>query len=302
MRLLITGGAGFIGSHLADRLVTGEHGEVVIYDNFQRGRYENLAECRGEAEIIQGDIRDREALEAAMNGVDIVFHLAAQSNVIGAVNNLDYSFSTNVIGTYEVLRAAEQARVRRVVFTSSREVYGEPEVLPVAETSPLAPKNAYGVSKATGEHYAGLFHERGLSTAVLRLTNVYGPRDFDRVLPIFIGRALDEEPLVLYGGRQVLDMVWVGTVVDALVCAGLGNELPGPVNIGSGKGLTLSEIAARVIETTGSRSTIEIAPARSVEVVRFTADLQQAQTLLGLAPVEDPLAWLPTLIPLPIGR
>lgn len=297
MRLLITGGAGFIGSHLADRLVQDGDHDVVVFDNFTRGRRANLADCAGSIDVIEGDIRDRRALSAAMDGVDMVFHLAAQSNVIGATKDLDFSFTTNVVGTYEVLRAAELAGVQRVVFTSSREVYGEPDTFPVPETARLAPKNAYGVSKVTGEHYCELFARNGLSTHVLRLSNVYGPRDFDRVIPIFLDRAGRHEDLVLYGGHQVLDLVWVGTVVEALVCAGFGEALAGPVNVASGKGTRLPEIASRIIHETGSRSELKVVPAREVEVVRFTADVQRAQDWLGLTAVDDPLAWIPQLCP-----
>ena len=124
-----------------------------------------------------------------MRGADVVFHLAAQSNVMGAVDDPDYSVTTNVIGTYNVLRAAAEAGVRRVVFTSSREVYGDPAVLPVDETRPLLAKNAYGASKVSGEAYCRTFAgTRGLEVEVVRLTNVYGPGDSGRVIPLWIKR------------------------------------------------------------------------------------------------------------------
>ena len=124
MRILVTGGAGFIGSHLVDRLVLDQAGEVTVLDNFSRGRIENLAKSQQHIHIVQGDIRDRALLQKEMIGVDLVYHLAAQSNVLGAIRDLDYSFTTNVVGTYEVLRAAAAAGVRRVIFAATSERSG----------------------------------------------------------------------------------------------------------------------------------------------------------------------------------
>ena len=158
MHILVTGGAGFIGTHLVASLLA-EGKEVSVLDNLTRGRISNTGKG---FRFVQGDIRDRETVVKAMTGVDILFHLAAQSNVMGAVTDLDYSFTTNVFGTFEVLRAAKEAGVRRVVFTSSREVYGDAAVLPVSEDAPLHAKNAYGASKVAGELYCRVFGtERG---------------------------------------------------------------------------------------------------------------------------------------------
>src|SRR5262249_25559920 len=148
--------------------------------------------------------------------------LAAQSNVMGAVYDADYAFSSNVTGTYNVLQAAKSAGVKRVLFTSSREVYGDPEQLPVQETSALRPKNGYGASNAAGEIYCHTAANEGLETSILRLANVYGTRDRDRVIPLFSQAAASGAPLTLYGGEQVLDFVWIDTVVDALIKAAFG--------------------------------------------------------------------------------
>ena len=176
-----------------------------------------------------------------MQDVSIVFHLAAQSRVLGAVENLEYSFSTNVQGTLNVLTTARDAGVKRVIFTSSREVYGDPDHLPVPETAVLLPKNVYGASKMAGEAYCHSFRKDGLETVVLRLANVYGTRDHDRVIPLFIENALQGRALIINGGNQVVDFVWIEIVIDALCAAGFEQTISTPLNIGSGKGITISD-------------------------------------------------------------
>src|SRR5579862_1132168 len=216
MKVLVTGGAGFIGSHLSRRLVKEQRASVTALDNLHRGHRENLADCRPEIHFLEADIRDPDALRRALSGIDVVYHLAAQSSVIGAAADLNYTFNTNVGGTFNLLSAAKSNGVRRVVFASSREVYGDPRHLPVLETAPVKPKNSYGASKAAGEAYCGVFGSNGLEVAVLRLANVYGPGDRGRVLPLFVESALQDRPLVLYGGQQILDFVWIDTVIAAL--------------------------------------------------------------------------------------
>lgn len=294
--ILVTGGAGFIGSHLVDVLVRENAGRIVVLDNLKRGRLANLAQSLDRIEFVNGDIRDRELMERTSQGVDLIYHLAAQSNVLGAVHDLDYSFTANVVGTIEVLRAAQKSGVRRVVFTSSREVYGDPQSLPVPETAPIAPKNAYGASKAAAEMYCRVFSADRLTVAVLRLANVYGSRDFDRVIPIFLDQALRNLPLTLYGGQQVLDFVWIDTVVQGLMGAAELPAWPGPVNVGSGVPTTILDLAARVVSKTGSSSEVRIGPARDVEVSRFVASTECMRQTLGIVPPADPLVQLPALI------
>jgi UDP-glucose 4-epimerase len=294
--ILITGGAGFIGSHLVDRLALDPSNHLIVLDNLRRGRLTNLGPITDRVKFIQGDIRDRSVAERAVHGVDVVYHLAAQSNVVGAVTDLDYSFQTNVMGTFEVLRAAAAAGVKRVVFSSSREVYGEPQTLPVPESAPICPKNAYGASKAAGEMYCRAFSSRAFMPVILRLANVYGTRDFDRVIPIFVNQALRGLPLTLYGGKQILDFVWIDTVVESLMQAGWGDVPSGPMNIGSGKATNLITLAKRVLATANSRSDLRIAPAREIEVSRFVADTSLMRHSFALETTEDPLDQLATVI------
>jgi len=295
MKILVTGGAGFVGRHLVERLARSNTSHIVVLDNLHRacmpGPFSSGIELR------EADIRDRLAVENAMEGCQIVFHLAAQSNVMGAVADADYAFSSNVAGTYHVLQAALKAGVKRLVFTSSREVYGDPKRVPVRETSPLRPKNAYGTSKVAGEAYCGLAAREGLGTAVLRLANVYGPGDRDRVIPLFADAAAAGQPLTVFGEEKVLDFVWIGTVVDALVKAGLGPSIRGPVNVGSGKGVTIAELARRVVQLSGSSSPVRIVPEREQEVGRFVADITRGKRLLGLSEPADSLWGLPQTLP-----
>ncbi len=292
MKVLVTGGAGFIGAHLVvASLAAGD--EVVALDNMRRGVRATLPD---EARLIEGDIRDRESVALAMRGAQRVYHLAAQSNVLGAVTDTDYSFTSNVIGTYNVLGAARDAGVEQVIFTSSREVYGEVERLPVAEDRPMDPKNAYGASKVAGEVYCRTFQNTyGLDVSVLRLANVYGAGDRDRVIPIWLDRARRGEDLELYGGEQVLDLVTVGLVVAALRRAAevsLGGRV---VNVGSGVGTPLRDLANRIARLPSREVGLRVLPARSIEVTRFVADVARMRDLLGLAPPADPLEGLAAL-------
>jgi len=292
MKVLVTGGAGFIGAHLVAALrAAGD--EVVALDNMRRGARDKLP---FDVQVVEGDIRERDTVARAMRGVRRVYHLAAQSNVLGAVADTDYSFTSNVVGTYNVLVAARDAGVERVVFTSSREAYGEVERLPVAEDRPMNPKNAYGASKVAGEVYCRTFQNTyGLDVSVLRLANVYGPGDRDRVIPIWLDRARRGEDLELYGGEQVLDLVRVEQVVEALRRAGdkaLGGQ---PVNVGSGAGTSLRGLAARVQALPGVEVALRVLPPRSIEVTRFIADVALMRTALGLTPPDDPLEGLAAL-------
>lgn len=299
MKALITGGAGFIGSHLVDRLVADKVEKVVIYDNLFRGKRQNIAHHLDNPRVtfLEADIRDYDRLVEAVRGADVVYHLGAQSNVMGAVTNVDYSFTTNVVGTYNVLKAARETGVGRVVFSSSREVYGEPRYTPVDEEHPIGSKNTYGASKVAGEMYCRVFHNLfDVQTAVLRLANVYGSRDFDRVIPIWLGRARQGLNLEVYGGRQVIDFVWIDLVVEAFVRASTYDIVGQPVNVGSGTGTAILDLAQRILELVDTTSHVAIQPARSAEVVRFVAQVDRMRALLSLEPPADPLAYLPSMV------
>jgi UDP-glucose 4-epimerase len=298
MKAIITGGAGFIGSHLVDRLAMDKDLQIVVFDNLFRGKRENIAQHlkTGRVFFLEQDIRDYDRLLDAAKGADVIYHLGAQSNVMGAVTDTDYSFNTNVGGTYNVLKAAREANVRRVVFTSSREVYGDPQYVPVGEDHPIGSKNTYGASKAAGELYCRVFQNLfGVETSVLRLANVYGSRDFGRVIPLWLGWAAEGKDLTVYGGKQVIDFIWIDVVVEALIKASqldLGGQ---PVNIGSGQGTPILELAKRIISLSKTISKVDMHPARGAEVVEYIAKVDRMVSLMKIDPPIDPLAGLDIL-------
>jgi len=290
--VLVTGGLGFIGGHLVDGLLGAGVSHIRVFDNHRRAVTGTQAWPTAAVELIRGDIRDGSELREAIKDCEVVFHLAAQSNVLGAIGDSDYSFTTNVRGTVNVLAMAREEGVRRVVFTSSREVYGDCDQLPVPESAPLHPKNPYGASKAAGEMYCHAQGDGHPEVTVLRLANVYGPRDRDRVIPKFLDGAWNSAPLTVYGGDQVVDFVWIDTVVAVLLRVGLGGYVSETLNIGSGVGVTILELARRILELIPSTSQCLRMPTRRIEVSRFVADISRAKAVLGLSPPGDPLMYL----------
>jgi UDP-glucose 4-epimerase len=299
LRMVVTGGAGFIGSHLVDRLVAEGHDTIAI-DNLHRGRLENLVEVRRghRFEFVQGDIRDSDLLRRYFEGAHTVFHLAAQSRVMDASRDLDYTFATNVTGTFNVLRVAADCRVDRVVFASSREVYGDPISVPVDESHPLLPINVYGASKMAGEALCRSFRrERGLQTTILRFANVYGPRDVDRLIPTWLDRIAAGDDLPVYGGTQILDLVWIDQAIEALMRAWPISVPGSAINVASGTGTRILDLARRIARIAGSRSRVVLMPAREQEVTRYVGSTQRMREILGVQPLSDPLMHLEQLLP-----
>jgi len=303
-KVVVTGGAGFIGSHLVDRLLATTPADVVVFDSLVRGRLASISAHFADprCQFVQGDIRNASAVAHALRGARTVYHLAAESPVIGELTDLDDCIQTNVIGMLNVLRAARDCGAERVVFTSSSEVYGESITLPVDENAPLLAVNTYGASKVAGEAICrALRRETGLSTVVLRLATVYGPRDVGRTIPTWLHQVAKGEALYVYGGKRVIDVVWVGQVVEALTHAA---ELDGPVlpiNIGSGTGTRILDLARRIVRDSHSRSEIKLQPARPAEVTRFVANVERMRELLQCEPSLDPLGRLPELLEWAVG-
>lgn len=294
MKVLVTGGAGFIGSHLVDALVEQNH-EVTILDNLHRGKLQNVQRHldRKRLTFIKGDIRNYNEVAEICNGCDTVFHLAAQSNVMGAVTDLDYSFQSNVVGTYNVLKATKECGVRRVIFSSSRETYGEAQYLPVDEEHPLLAKNPYGASKISGEVYCEVIRKMGLEVYIFRLANVYGTRDYDRVIPIFLESLKTKKPIRIFGGDQIIDFISVDFIVQVfLQSMEIKYEYHGPINVGSGMGTNLFELVKRLEQVTGLKTEVQIEASREVEVRAFTAKVDKLERLFSLRVPADPLKGL----------
>jgi UDP-glucose 4-epimerase len=295
---LITGGAGFIGSHLVDHLLSEPDHQVMVFDNLRRGKMENISHHLNNPrfKFVNGDLRNFAEVNEAVQGKDFIFHLGAQSNVMGAVVDPDYSFETNVVGTYNVLKAASAIKTAKVIFSSSREVYGEPKEIPVKEDAPRKSKNPYGASKIAGELYCSVFQSLfDLNVAILRFSNVYGSRDFDRVIPLWIGKAKKNEDVTLFGTQKTIDFISVEKIVEALIQAAHRDTGPSPINIGSGKGTNILDLAHKILILTKSHSEIKLLAPRDAEVNNYVADITLMTALLGVFPPGDPLDHLTDL-------
>lgn len=286
MKIVVTGGAGFIGHHLVAVLCSRGH-EVTVFDNLRRGSFERPE--LASATKVPGDVRDPIATARAFAGAACVIHLAAQSNVMGSQCDPEYTLETNVTGTWIVAGAAARAGIEHMVFASSREVYGEPVMLPVTEEAPLNPFNLYGASKVAGEALLRTLPWPALQVSILRLANVIGQGDTGRVVPLWLEAASAKQPLVLYGGGQILDFVPVETVVDAFVQVAEAGPIGVAVNVGSGKPVRLTDLAERIIAITQSESTVDLRPPRGPEISRFCADVSRMSAVLGLRAPADPV-------------
>jgi UDP-glucose 4-epimerase len=289
MRALVTGGAGFIGSNLVDALV--ERGDdVTVLDVVSTGRRDNLDRAlEGGAQLVEGDIRDPEAVSGVCNRVrpEVVFHLAAQIDVRKSVADPAFDARVNVEGTVNVLRAAHANGVRRVVNTSSGgAIYGEGRTIPAPEDHPVAPEAPYGLSKFCAEQYCELFTRlHGLSTVSLRYGNVYGVRQDPLgeagVIAIFCGKLLDGARPTIYGdGRQTRDYIFVSDVVEANLRAA-NSDAGGPFNIGRGVETTVLELVEALAPHAANGFEPEHAPERPGEVRRIALDTSRAREELG---------------------
>jgi UDP-glucose 4-epimerase len=291
-KVLVTGGAGFIGSHVVDRLVNCGFG-VRVVDDLSTGRLSNIEGHlrRGRVDFVQGDIRDPELTEKCVHDVDAVIHLAAITSVPFSVENPHFTYDTNVGGTLNLLTSCAEVKVDKFVFVSSCAVYGEPESLPVNERCQTSPISPYAESKLAAEHFCVGFHERQLlKSVVLRLFNVYGPRqgvnDYSGVITRFVDQTKQKSPLVVYGdGSQTRDFVHVSDVVEAVLCSLESEDAEGEVfNIGSGKPTTILELAQAILELTGVNSEILHGEPRLGDIKHSYADVSKAEKLLGYKP------------------
>jgi UDP-glucose 4-epimerase len=290
-RALVTGGAGFIGSHLVDALLAAGW-RVRVLDDFSSGREENLAAARGRIELLRGDQTDPEAAERAVRGVEVVFHQGAVPSVPRSVAEPLRTHHANVNGTLQVLESARRAGVRRVVYAASSSAYGDSPVLPKVEGMPPSPRSPYALQKYTGEVYCRLYWELfGLETVALRYFNVFGPRQdptsqYAAVIPIFATACLRGEPPRIFGdGEQTRDFTYVADAVRANLLAADAARASGQVvNVASGARTSLNRLLELIQKICGSRvEAIHEAP-RPGDVRDSLAGLERARELLGYEP------------------
>lgn len=293
-RALVTGGAGFIGGHIVERLID-EDWQVRVLDDFSSGREENLESRLDQIELIRGDIRDREIVERAVDGIEVVFHEAAIASVPRSVAEPVRTNDINAVGTLQVLECARQAGVRRVVFAASSAAYGNAKALPKRETMTPEPLSPYALQKVLGEQYCQLYTALyGLETVALRYFNVFGPRqdpksEYAAVIPRFICSALAEERPTIYGdGEQTRDFVFVGDVARANLLAADAERAPGAViNVAAGRSTTLSELWEWIRDSVGCPLEPIHAEERAGDVRDSVADVALARELLNYEPVVD---------------
>jgi len=291
MRYLVTGGAGFIGSNTVDELVRRGH-DVVALDDLSTGKAENLAQAKTKIKLIQESIMNLDAVREACRNVDCVIHLAAQTSVPRSVKDPIETNLINVNGTLNILVAARDAKVKRVVFASSCAVYGKTSVLPIREGAALSPISPYGLSKQIGEAYGRVFQELyGLEFISLRYFNVFGPRQdpsspYSGVLSVFNAALLDNAQPTVYGdGEQSRDFVYVGNVVEANLLAAEARGAPGlAINIGTGNRCTLNQTIALLEKITGRTARAKYAAPREGDIRDSQADISLAKEVLGYHP------------------
>jgi len=297
MRMLITGGAGFIGSHLCEKYVKEGH-TVVCLDSFVGGdlnHVRHLLDCRN-FKLVRGDVRDAALVEKVVRDTEIVFHLAAQVHVDRSCVEPDVTWDTNVMGTQRVLEAARMHDVRRVVLASSSEVYGSALYAPIDERHPLQAPHPYGASKIAADRMAYAYTiTYGMDIAIMRLFNVFGPRQRDLgyggVISIFTRRVLMGVPPMIYGsGLQTRDYTYVSDAVRAYDAAlRYDGRLDGPVNFGAGREVSICTLAEMIIDLCGKNGVVSPVHvnARIGEVQRLIADASRARHLFGWEPETD---------------
>lgn len=291
-KYLITGGAGFIGSHIAEALL--DQGESVrIFDNLATGRKSNLAALKNHAQFIEGDLCDLDSVRSAVQGVEVIFHQGALASVPRSIADPVRSLETNINGTQNVLLAARDAGVRRVVYASSSSVYGDTPTLPKREDMPTNPISPYALHKLTGELLCGIFTRiYKLETVALRYFNVFGPRqdpasEYAAVIPRFLTALIEKRHPIVYGdGEQTRDFTYVANVVQANLLAATAPQANGRVmNIGCGEQISLNTVLQIASEILGVTVDAEYRDPRPGDVRNSLADISLAQRLLGYKPI-----------------
>ena len=290
-RYLVTGGAGFIGSHIVRRLV-GEGELVRVVDNLSTGQSARLQDVRDSVEFVEGDLADERVSDDVVKGVDHVLHQAAVPSVQRSVRDPIGTNRSNVTATLNVLESCRKAGVRRLVYAASSSAYGDTEVLPKIEEMSPNPLSPYALQKLVGERYCKLYYDLyGLETVSLRYFNVFGPdqdphSEYSAVIPKFIAKLLAKESLTIYGdGEQSRDFTYVENVVEANLLALRAATAPGNIcNIGCGERITLNQLVCLLEEILGANANVNYTASKPGDVRHSLADVTLAQRLLGYEP------------------
>ncbi|MEA2033598.1 MAG: SDR family oxidoreductase [Euryarchaeota archaeon] len=290
MKLVITGGAGFIGSNIAEELLKEKDNEIIIVDDLSTGKMANLRKFDQNINLVRGSITDLNLLKAVFKGVDYVFHQAAIPSVPRSIKDPIASNNANVNGTLNVLVAAKDCDVKKVVYASSSSVYGDTPELPKREDMTPNPLSPYAVTKLLGEYYCNVFNDiYGLKTVSLRYFNVYGPRqdpysDYAAVIPKFINRVSENKPPVIYGdGEQTRDFTFVKDVVSANILAAK-SDAEGVYNIANGNRISINELANMIMKFIGNNLTSIHDDPREGDIKHSLADISEAKKNLGYEP------------------
>jgi len=291
-KYLVTGGAGFIGSHLVERLVA-DGQNVRVLDNFCTGKRANLEPFAARIEIVEGDLRRPEDCRTACDGVDFVFHEGAVPSVPKSVADPVTSHQANVDGTFNLLMAARNAKCKRVIYAASSSAYGDQPELPKRETACPSPLSPYAVNKLVGEHYmTAFFRCYGLETISLRYFNVFGPRQdpksqYAAAIPAFVSAILKDEPPTIFGdGEQTRDFTYIDNVVHAnLLAAGAARTEGQVVNVACGERITVNRIIQLINELLGRQVAPSYVDPRPGDVKHSLAAIEQARTILGYEPI-----------------
>ncbi len=291
-RFVVTGGAGFIGSHLVELLVQNGH-QVVVYDDLSTGMESNLSGIHGQIGFVRGDIRDHSALKSAMVGAEYVLHHAAEISAIRSVEEPEFVHDVNVTGTLNVLKCAKECGVKRLAFASSSAVYGDTGSAPQSESLLPQPLSPYGASKICAEHYCSVFHKLyGLETVRLRYFNVFGPRQnpksqYAAVIPKFLHRVIAGQELHIYGdGGQTRDFVFVKDIARVNYAACFHESAAGRAfNIAAGRSISINELCELIMKVTGKRVDIIYDDAVPGEIRYSSSGGNAAREILGFEPL-----------------
>ncbi|MGQ9514438.1 MAG: SDR family oxidoreductase [Thermoproteota archaeon] len=288
--ILVTGGAGFIGSHLVERLIENGY-SVTVFDDLSTGSMHNLKELNNRFKFLRGDVRDAKLVKKAVEGKDAVFHMAAIVSIELSVKEPSSVEEINVLGTLNLLKASAESGVGRFIYPSSCSVYGEAKKLPIDEESPTYPISPYGISKLAAENYCSIFMKIfGLETVSLRFFNIYGPRQtfgpYGGVITNFMERLRRNESLIIYGdGEQTRDFLNVRDAAESLILAMESKKAVGEVfNIGSGKATSINELARMMIRISGANVKEVHSAERKWDIRHIYGDISKSKAILGFEP------------------